>query len=114
MRLNITPDTVEVQLSWWEKGLGLLKDIRVARSDVSEVRVVEKPMREAMRAGMKAGLRVPFVIIIARTLRLDEAFIVRRKGPGVSFAVRNHDPLKRVVLSTPQAEEIARQLLSGG
>ncbi len=114
MLLNITPDAVEVRLSWWEKGLGLLKDIRLAREDVSDVRVVEKPMREAMRAGMKAGLRIPFVIIIARTLRLDEAFIVRRKGPGLSFAVSNDSPLKRVLLSTPQAEEIARRLQSGG
>jgi hypothetical protein len=113
MRLNITPETVEVKLAWWEKGLGLLKDIRVPRTDISDVQVVEKPVRVAMSAGIKAGLRVPFLIIIARTLRLDEAFIVRRGNPGLSFAVQNHGALKRVLVSTPDAEALARELGGG-
>ena len=57
MRLEITPDTVVVHLAWWEKFLGLLKDIRVPRADISDVRVVENPVREAMGTGIKAGLR---------------------------------------------------------
>jgi hypothetical protein len=113
MRLEITPDTVEVHLAWWEKLLGLLKDIRVPRRDISDVHVVENPVREAMGTGMKAGLRLPFLLYIARTIRLDEAFIVRRGTPGLSFAVENHGALKRVLLSTGQAEEIARRLKDG-
>jgi hypothetical protein len=113
MRLEITPDTVEVHLAWWEKFLGLLKDIRVPRADISDVRVVENPVREAMGTGIKAGLRLPFLLYIARTLRLDEAFVVRRGVPGLSFAVENHGALKRVLLSTPQAEEMAQRLKRG-
>ncbi len=110
MRVTVTQEVVEVHLSWWEKILGLLKDIRVARSEISDVRVVDQPVREAMSAGMKAGLRVPFVLIIARTIRLDEAFVVRRGVPGLSFAVHGHGALKRVLVSTPEAEQLAREL----
>ncbi len=110
MRVIVTPEAVEVRLARWEKVLGLLKDIRVARSDISDVRVVEKPVREAMGAGMKAGLRLPWLLFIARTIRLDQAFVVRRGQPGLSFAVENHGALKRVLVSTPQAEELAREL----
>jgi hypothetical protein len=113
VRLEITPDTVEVRLSWWEKVLGLLKDIRVARADISDVQVVSDPVRVAMGSGIKAGLRLPWLLYVARTIRLDEAFVVRRREPGLSFAVRNHGTLKRVLVSTPRAEEIARQLQSG-
>jgi hypothetical protein len=110
VRLTITPDTLEVHLSWWEKIFGLLKDIRVARADISDVEVVPDPLGVAMRSGIKAGLRLPWLMYVARTIRLDEAFIVRRSQPGLSFSVRNHKPLRRVLVSTPQAEEIAREL----
>ena len=113
MRVEVTEDSVEVLLSRWEKVLGLLGDIRVARADVSEVHVVENPVREAMRAGMKAGLRLPWLLFIARTIRLDQAFVVRRGVPGLSFAVRNHGALQRVLVSTPEAQELARRLQSG-
>jgi len=113
MRLLLSDDAVEVRLSRWEKVLGLLGDIRVARADVSEVHVVENPVREAMRAGMKAGLRLPWLLFIARTIRLDQAFVVRRGVPGLSFAVRNHGALQRVLVSTPEAQELARRLQSG-
>jgi hypothetical protein len=114
MRLNVTQEMVEVRLAWWEKLLGLLKDIRVARTDISDVRVLAEPVREAMGAGIKVGLRVPWLLFVARTIRLDQVFVVRRGVPGISFAVRNHGALQRVVLSTPQAEEIVRRLQSGG
>src|ERR1019366_3005319 len=94
VRLEITPDTVEVRLSWWEKVLGLLKDIRVARADISDVQVVSDPVRVAMGSGIKAGLRLPWLLYVARTIRLDEAFVVRRREPGLSFSVRNHGTLQ--------------------
>ncbi|MHB8240906.1 MAG: hypothetical protein ACYDHN_02845 [Solirubrobacteraceae bacterium] len=110
MRVDVTAEAVEVRLARWEKILGLLKDIRVARSDISDVRVVEKPLREAMSAGIKVGLRVPWLLFVARTIRLDQAFVVRRGQPGLSFAVEGHGALKRVLVSTPRAEELAREL----
>ena len=45
MRVVVTEDSVEVLLSPWQKALGLMKDIRVARADVSDVRVVEDVAR---------------------------------------------------------------------
>jgi hypothetical protein len=110
VRIELSEQTLEVRLAWWEKFLGLMGNIRVARADVSDVRVVEDPMREAMRSGMKAGLRIPWLLFIARTLRLDQAFIVRRRLPGLSFAVRNHGALQRVLVTTPRADELAREL----
>ena len=48
MRVRVTEDSVEVLLAPWEKVLGLLGNIRVARTDVSDVRVLQEPMREVM------------------------------------------------------------------
>jgi hypothetical protein len=110
VRVRVTEDSVEVLLSRWEKVLGLLGDIDVARTDVSEVRVVEDPVREAMGTGIKVGLRLPWLYYVARTIRLDRAFVVRRGVPGLSFTVRNHGALTHVLASTPDAEDLARLL----
>jgi hypothetical protein len=112
MRLIVSEDSVAVVLKPWEKVLGLLRDIEVPLADVSDVRVVEEPVREAMRSGMKVGLRLPWLYYIARTIRLDEVFIVRRGVPALSFAVRNRGQLRRVLVSTPEARDLARRLTS--
>jgi hypothetical protein len=109
VRIQVTDDSVEVLLSRWQKILGLLGDIRVPRADVSNVQVVEDPVREAMGIGIKVGLRLPWFYYVARTINLDQAFIVRRGIPGLSFAVHNQR-LTRVLVSTPRARELAEQL----
>jgi len=110
VRVRVGEDSVEVLLSWWEKVLGLLGDIKLARADVSDVEFVADPLRRVKGTGLKAGLRLPGLYYVARTIRLDQAFIVRRRMPALSFAVRNHGNLRRVLVSTPQAEALARQL----
>jgi hypothetical protein len=110
MRVRLTEDSVEVLFAPWEKALGLLGNVKVARTDVSEVQVVAEPLREVMSAGIKAGLRLPWLCYVARTIRLDQVFAVRRGVPALSFAVRNHGALRRVLVSTPEAEALARQL----
>jgi hypothetical protein len=110
MQIRVTAEQVEVRLAWWQKLLGLLRDIRVARAAIGDVRVVQDPVREAMRGGVKVGLRVPWLCYIARTIRLDEAFVVRRGVPGLSFAVHDGGTLRRVLVSTPEAERLAREL----
>jgi hypothetical protein len=110
MQINLSDDYFEVRLALWQKLLGLMGNVRVARSAISDVRVVSDPVREAMGSGIKVGLRVPWLCYIARTIRLDEAFIVRRGVPGLSFAVANNTSLRRVLVSTDQAGELARRL----
>ena len=110
MRIRITEDSIEVSLSLWQKVLGLMKDIRVPLADVSDVSVVQDAVRQTMGTGLKIGLRLPWFYYVARSIRLDQAFVVRRGVPGLSFAVRNHDPLRSVLVSTPEAEELARRL----
>jgi hypothetical protein len=106
----VTQESVEVLLAPWEKVLGLLGSIRVARGDVSDVQVLEQPLREVRRAGMMAGLRLPGLYYVARTIRLDQAFVVRRGVPALSFAVSNHGALKHVIASTPDARALAQRL----
>jgi hypothetical protein len=113
MPVRVSAQQVEVILAPWQKVLGLMRNISVARADVSAVEVIENPTRRALRSGMMAGLRLPGVIYVARTIRLDEAWIVRRGVPALSFSVRNHGALKRVVVSTPEAEALARELREG-
>jgi hypothetical protein len=104
----VADDSIKVLLARWEKILGLMKDLSVPLADVADVRVVEDPMREARGTGLKAGLRLPGVYFVARTIRLDRAFIVKRGLPALSFSVRNHPPLESVLVSTPDARELAR------
>jgi hypothetical protein len=113
VRVLLTDTALEVQLSTWEKALGLLRNIRVPRSDVSDVSVVEDPIREVMGTGLKVGLRVPWLYFVARTINLDRAFIVRRGVPALSFDVANKGALRHVLVSTPQAHEILRELQRG-
>jgi hypothetical protein len=113
MHIEITTDTLEVRLSRREKILGLMGNIRLQLSDLEDVQVVAEPLREVRRAGLMAGLRAPWLYYVARTIRLDEVWIVRRGVPALSFAVRGSGTLKRVVLSTPDAEGLARRLRAG-
>lgn len=110
MRVLLTDDAIEVHLSRWQKILGLMRDIRVQRECISDVRVVSEPVREAMGTGLKFGLRLPGLYFVARTISLDRAFIVSRRVPALSFAVEDGGPLKRVLVSTPEAEELAARL----
>jgi hypothetical protein len=110
VRINVSDRDVEVCLAPWQRQLGLMSDIRLARADISDARVVADPIREAMRGGMKVGLRVPWLYFVARTIRRDEVFIVRRGVPGLSLVVENQTPLRRVLLSTLDADVLARQL----
>ena len=110
VRVRVTADSIEVVLARWEKILGLMRDIRVPLADVSDVRVVDDPIRETVGTGLKAGLRVPWLYYVARTIRLDRAFVVRRGVPALSFSVRDHAPLQQVLVSTPDARELAQRL----
>jgi hypothetical protein len=107
MRVLLDSAALEVRLRWWQKILGLMGNIRVERADVSDVEVVE----DAVRAAMGTGL--PWLLYIARTIRLDQAFVVRRGVPGLAFAVANHGALKHVLVSAPDAVELARRLRCG-
>jgi hypothetical protein len=113
VRVLLSEEYIEVRLSLWEKVLGLLGNIRVARRHLGEAHVVEEPVREAMGSGIKVGLRLPWLYYVARTLRLDQAFVVRRGLPGLAFDVSDGGRLTRVLVSTPHASELAREL-SGG
>jgi hypothetical protein len=110
VNVRLTEDSIEVLLSRWEKIVGLMKDLRLPLADVADVGVVESPMREARGTGLKAGLRLPGVYFVARTIRLDQAIILKRGLPALSFSVRNHPPLERVLVSTPDAQELARRI----
>ena len=110
MHVRVTDDSIEVLLSRWEKIVGLMKDLRFPLADVADVRVVEGPMREVRGTGLKAGLRLPGVYFVARTIRLDRAFILKRGLPALSFSVRNHPPLEYVLVSTSDAKEFARRI----
>jgi hypothetical protein len=113
VRVQVSEDAVEIVLAPWQKVLGLLGNIRVPRTEIDDVTVVEDPIRAVIGTGLKAGLRVPWLYYLARTISLDQAWLVRRGVPALSFSVHSHPHLRRVVVSTPEAHALARQL-SGG
>jgi FAD/FMN-containing dehydrogenase len=113
MRLHISDEKIEVRLARTEKVLGLLRNISVPRADVSDVRVSDDAMREAMRSGLKIGLRLPWLYYVCRSIRLDQMWAVRRGVPALSFAVRNQGALEHVTVSAPDAHELARRLGEG-
>jgi hypothetical protein len=110
VRVHLSEAEIEIRLSPLEKALGLLGNIRVPVSNVSDVQVAEDPLHDVMRAGLKVGLRLPWLYYVCRSIRLDQAWVVRRGVPALSFAVRNHGALARVTVSTPDAHELARRL----
>jgi hypothetical protein len=110
VRVHIYEEKIEIRLAPLEKVLGLLGNICVPVSDVSDVQLVEDPLHDVMRAGLKVGLRLPWLYYVCRSIRLDQAWVVRRGVPALSFAVRNHGALKRVTVSTPEARELAQHL----
>ena len=113
MRIELSDESIEVRLAPWQKVLGLLGDVRVARADLGDVSVVAEPVREAMSAGVKVGLRLPWLYYVARTIRLDQVFVVRRGVPGLSLAIDGLGTVRRVLVSTPDAEQLARELRGG-
>jgi hypothetical protein len=110
VEVTITSQAVQVRLSWWQKLLGLMRNITVPLGDVSGIEVIERPVSVAARAGIKVGLRLPFLCFVARTLRLDEAFVVRRGVPGLSIEIGGEGHLRRLLVSTPRAAELANEL----
>jgi hypothetical protein len=110
MRVHLSEEKIEVRLALPEKALGLLRDIRVPLSDISDAQVVESPMRDVMRSGLKIGIRLPWLYYVCRSIRLDQAWAIRRGVPALSFAVRNQGALERVTVSTPDAQELVRRL----
>jgi hypothetical protein len=110
VRVHLSKEKIEIRLSRWEKVLGLMGSISVPLSDVSDVKVLDDPLHEVMRAGLKVGLRLPWLYYVCRSIRLDQAWAVRRGVPAVSFAVRNAGALERVTVSSPDAAELMRRL----
>jgi FAD/FMN-containing dehydrogenase len=110
VRVRLSDQQLEIRLSLVERVLGLLGDITVPLADVSDVQIVDDPLHEAMRTGLKVGLRLPWLYYVCRTIRLDRAWAVRRGVPALSFAVRNQGALERVTVSTPEARDLVRRL----
>lgn len=110
MRIEVGEEELRVRLAPWQKLLGLMGDIRIPRTQVRSARVLSDPVREAMHAGIKVGLRLPWLYFVARTIRLDEAFVVRRGVPALCLDVEGPGALRRVLVSTRRAEELARAL----
>lgn len=110
VRVHLSEEKIEIRLSVVEKALGLLGNISVPRVDISDVQVLDDPLHEVMRAGLKVGLRLPWLYYVCRSIRLDRAWAVRRGVPALSFAVRNHGALEQVTVSAPDAHALARRL----
>jgi hypothetical protein len=110
VRVHLYEDSIEVRLTRLEKVLGLMGSIEVPLSHVSDVHLVEDPLHEVMRSGLKVGLRLPWLYYVCRSIRLDQAWAVRRGVPAILFAVRNQGALERVTVSTPDARELAGRL----
>lgn len=110
--MHLSEEKIEIRLSMVEKALGLLNNISVPRADVSDVQVIEDPLHEVMRSGLKVGLRLPWLYYVCRSIRLDRAWMVRRGVPALSFAVRSYGALEHVTVSTPEAHVLAQRLQS--
>lgn len=67
-------------------------------------------MREVLGSGLKAGLRLPWVYYVARSIKLDRAWVLRRGMKALSFSVNDGGALREVVVSAPDAEALARKL----
>lgn len=110
MRLHLSEEKIEIRLTRLEKVLGLMGSISVPLADVSDVQVLEDSLHDVMRSGLKVGLRLPWLYYVCRSIRLDQAWAVRRGVPAISFAVRNQGALEHVTASSPDARELVERL----
>ena len=110
VRVILDDEQLQIRLAWWERLLGLMRNITLPLADVHDVEVEEDGVGVATRGGIKAGFRLPWLYFVARTIKLDRAFIVRRGVPALAFGVSNHGALKHVLVSTPDARELAERL----
>lgn len=110
MRVHLSEEGIDIRLTRLEKVLGLMGSVSVPLSDVSDVKVVEDPLREVMRSGLKVGLRLPWLYYVCRSIRLDQAWAVRRGVPAISFAIRNKGALEKVTVSAPDARELQARI----
>lgn len=112
VRVEISAQEVVIRLSWWQRLLGLMRDIHVPLRDVAGAEVVDDAIGQTARAGIKIGLRAPALYYVARSLRLDEAFVVRRGRPALSIEIGGAGHLRRVLVTTPAAAALAEQIES--
>jgi hypothetical protein len=112
VRVHLYEDRIEIRLTRMEKVLGLMGSIKVPLSRLGDVRLVEDPLHEVMRSGLKVGLRLPWLYYVCRSIRLDQAWAVRRGVPALAFAVRDQGALKCVTVSAPDARELVGRLTS--
>lgn len=110
VRVHLSDEKIEIRLALLEKVLGLLGNISIPLTSVSDVQIVEDPLHDVMHSGLKVGLRLPWLYYVCRTIRLDEVWAVRRGVPALSFAVANQGALTRVTVSASGTRELAQRL----
>jgi hypothetical protein len=111
--LTVDDDALEVRLSRLEKVAGLLRDLRVPRSAVREVRVVPEGLHGT--TGIRApGLGLPGRRKIGtwRGRHSTQYVVVRAGEPAlhVRLSGHRHDSL---LVGTPAAAELAQELAAG-
>ena len=108
MNVTLTPTHLDVRLSVWEKLGGLTTDHHIARERIAAAEVDPAPMH-AIRGRFKAGLRLPGVRFVCWTWHPMTFWSISHDAAALRVTVRG-GRLRQLVLSTPDAAELARAL----
>jgi hypothetical protein len=77
VQIELVADSLQLRLSWWQKALGLMRNVTVPLRDVESVAVEPDPVRVA---------------------------------PGISLEISGAGPLRRLLVSTSRAEQLAGEI----
>ncbi|KQV25193.1 MULTISPECIES: hypothetical protein [unclassified Microcella] len=108
--IHADPSGLTLRLGWLDRVLALRGDVRIHASDIDVIAVV--PDGLASVAGIRApGLGIPGARKIGTWRRRQGATVavVRGRGPALSITATG-GPVRRIVLSAPDAAERAAAL----
>ena len=94
-------------------GALVLGDVEVPLAQLAAVRAVDQPWRQRPWQGVRVGTGLPYVVLLGRMVwpgQTADFCAVFGRGPALVLELAPGAPWRRVVASTPDAEQLAAAL----
>jgi hypothetical protein len=115
VQLTLTPTTVEVHLTTFEKVGAVRRDFSIRRDAVTAAEVVPDPIASMRGHFLRIGIRIPGVMYVCTTDRGRHFWAIRRHTRAVHLEVTDGPGrLREVTISHREPEQVVAELNGGG